>query len=223
MTGRAPLEFSPILSILAPPQRRLWDELGEVPQSFVLVGGTAIALQLEHRSSIDFDFVADRGFDPDDLLRDLTFLREARVSQKSANTLTCVVERNGPVMVSFFGTPSVSLIEPPHVANDNHVRIASLVDLAGMKAAVVQKRAEAKDYIDLDAIIENTEIDLPTALSAARLLYGAKFNPELTLKSLSYFGDGSLPTLPSKIRDRLAKAVAAVDLTHLPPVVRTSQ
>jgi len=92
-----------------------------------------------------------------------------------------------------------------------------------MKAAVVQKRAEAKDYLDLDAIIENTEIDLPTALSAAQLLYGAAFKPELTLKSLSYFGDGSLPTLPDETRDRLAKAVAAVDLTRLPPVVRTSQ
>jgi hypothetical protein len=45
----------------------------------------------------------------------------------------------------------------------------------------------------------------------------------LTLKSLSYFGDRSLPTLAPEIRDRLAKAVAAVDLTHLPPVVRTSQ
>jgi hypothetical protein len=71
-------------------------------------------------------------------------------------------------MVSFFGTPTIQLVEPPHVAHDNKLRIASLVDLAGMKAAVVQKRAEAKDYVDLDAIIRETEIDLPTALSAAR-------------------------------------------------------
>ena len=85
------------------------------------------------------------------------------------------------------------------------MRIASLVDLAGNESGVVQKRAEAKDYIDLDAIIENTEIDLATAVSAAKLLYGDKFNPELTLKSLSYFGDGTLPTLPEEIRDRLTK------------------
>jgi hypothetical protein len=63
---------------------------------------------------------------------------------------------------------------------------------------------------------------LGTALSAGKLLYGAKFNPELTLKSLSYFGDGTLPSLPEEIRARLSKAVLAVDLTHLPPVVRKS-
>lgn len=223
MSNRLPLEFTAILSILAPPQRRLWDELRVVPQSFVLCGGTAVALQLGHRTSVDFDFVGNHEFDPDNLLRDLSFLQGARVSQKSASTLTCIVDRDGPVMLSFFGTPSLSLIEMPHLANDSHLRVASLVDLAGMKAAVVQKRAEAKDYIDLDAIIENTEIDLPTALSAAQLLYDVAFHPELTLKSLSYFGDGSLPTLAPEIRDRLAKAVAAVNLTHLPPVVRTSQ
>lgn len=218
-----PLEFAPILSILEPPQRRLWDELGDVPDSFVLCGGTAVGLQLGHRSSIDFDFLADHEFDPDDIKSKLSILRDARVSQKSASTLTCIVDRAGPVMISFFGTPSIQLVEPPHIANDNQLRIASLVDLAAMKAAVVQKRAEAKDYIDLDAIMQNTEIDLPTALSAARLLYGATFNPELTLKSLSYFGDGSLPSLSDEIRDRLTKAVLAVNLTRLPPVVRTSQ
>jgi hypothetical protein len=151
------------------------------------------------------------------------FLQGSRQVQKSANTLTCIVDRGGPVMVSFFGTPSIDWIESPLVASDNHAKIASLVDLAAMKAAVVQKRAEAKDYIDLDAIIANTEIDLGTALSAGKLFYGAKFNPELTLKSLSYFGDGTLPSLPEEIRARLSKAVLAVDLTHLPPVVRKSK
>jgi len=217
-----PLEFLPILSILEPSQRRLWSELSAVPSSFVLCGGTAVALQLGHRSSVDFDFIAEAEFDPDKLQAEIPFLRDVRPAQKSANTLTCVVDRNGPVQVSFFGTPSIRLIETPHAAEDNHVRIASLLDLAAMKAAVVQKRAEAKDYIDLDAIIQNTEIDLPTALAAAMTMYGPAFNPELTLRSLSYFGDGSLPTLAVTIRDRLAKAVAGVDLRRLPPIVRTS-
>jgi hypothetical protein len=157
------------------------------------------------------------------LQTEIPFLDGIRPAQKSASTLTCVVDRNGPVRVSFFGTPSIHLIETPHVAEDNHLQIASLLDLAGMKAAVVQKRAEAKDYIDLDAIIQNTEIDLPTALAAAITLYGAAFNPELTLRSLSYFGDGSLPTLAGTIRDRLATAVVGVDLSRLPPTVRTRQ
>jgi len=64
------------------------------------------------------------------------------------------------------------------------LRIAGLLDLAGTKAAVVQKRAEARDYIDIDALIHCGNIGLPYALSAAKWIYGSQFNPELTLKSL---------------------------------------
>ena len=61
--------FRPRLDILPPAQRRLWDELGSVPEHFVLYGGTALALHLGHRQSEDFDFFADRDIDPDLLYR----------------------------------------------------------------------------------------------------------------------------------------------------------
>ena len=51
-------DFTPRLDILPPPQRRLWDELAAIPPEFVLYGGTAIALHLGHRQSVDFDFLA---------------------------------------------------------------------------------------------------------------------------------------------------------------------
>ena len=41
----------------------------------------------------------------------------------------------------------------------------------------------------------------------ARAIYGPAFNPELTLKSLSYFGDGNLPTLPKDVQNRLIEVV----------------
>ena len=44
------------LTILPSAQRRLWDELRDVPETFILYGGTAIALQIGHRHSVDFDF-----------------------------------------------------------------------------------------------------------------------------------------------------------------------
>ena len=48
--------FTPNLSILPEPQRRLWAELRDTPKTFVLYGGTALALRLGHRQSQDFDF-----------------------------------------------------------------------------------------------------------------------------------------------------------------------
>ena len=52
----------------------------------------------------------------------------------------------------------------------------------------MQKRAEAKDYLDIDALLQHG-IDLPTALAAGRVIYGRSFNPVITLKALSFFDD----------------------------------
>lgn len=208
------------LEILPPPQRRLWDELMDVPKEFTLYGGTAIALHLGHRNSVDFDFFGTQEFQPQHLVEKIPFLKGAEITQQAPNTLGCLVERGGTVQVSFFGVPAIKPVREPYVARDNGLKIASLIDLAGMKASVVQQRAEAKDYIDLDAMIERKVIDLPAALSAAKLIYPASFNPELTLKALSYYEDGDLNTLPEKTKSRLVEAVRAVDLDRLPELAR---
>jgi hypothetical protein len=87
-----------------------------------------------------------------------------------------------------------------------------------MKVPVVQRRAEAKDYIDMDALITDGHIDLPTALAAGRAIYGAQFNPEITLKALCFFDDGNLRKLPRGLKERLTAAVYAVDLERLPVI-----
>jgi hypothetical protein len=56
-------EFYPHVEILPTAQMRLWRELSAVPDEFVLYGGTALALHLGHRNSVDFDFFARRPLD----------------------------------------------------------------------------------------------------------------------------------------------------------------
>lgn len=213
--------FVPRLDVLPPPQRRLWPELRAVPPHFVLYGGTAIALQLGHRISIDFDLFADRGFDPDRLYRELPFLAGSQVIQKAADTLTCLIERGGTVQVSLFGVPQLSRVHAPLVAPDNALKVAALIDLAGTKAAVIQKRAEARDYLDLDALLASGSVDLPAALAAGCVIYGRMFNPQITLKALSFYEDGNLPSLPGEVQRRLLEAVRAVDLDRLPALAES--
>jgi hypothetical protein len=207
--------FEPKLAILPDAQRALWAELDAIPAEFVLCGGTAIALQLGHRQSVDFDFFGSRAFDPAQLYATVPLLDGSTILQQAANTLTCRVDRTDPVIVSFFGVPTLRRVAAPLIAHDNRLRIASLLDLAGMKAAVVQQRAEAKDYIDLHALLE-AGIELPAALAAAAVIYGERFNPQLTLKALSFFGDGDLPSLPPSVQERIIGAVKSVDLDRLP-------
>jgi Nucleotidyl transferase AbiEii toxin, Type IV TA system len=210
--------FNPRLDILPAPQRRLWPELQEVPRNFVLYGGTAIALRLGHRQSIDFDFFSFGELDPLALLDSLPFLRGAETVQQERNTLTVLVDRGDPVKLSFFGVPKLQVLRPADRTADGVLAVASLLDLAGTKAAVVQVRAEAKDYRDLDAILASG-IDLPQALGAAAAIYGASFNPQITLKALSYFEDGDLAQLPHEIMERIALAARIVDLDRVPTFV----
>lgn len=213
-----PGAFAPRLDILPAPQRRLWDELAQTPPEFVLYGGTALALQLGHRESVDFDFFGNRPLDPNAITLAIPFLTGATVTQREPNTLSCTVDRGGPVKLSFFGVPTLPRLRPPLIATDIGLRIASLLDLAGAKASVVQMRPEAKDYLDIAALLEDGRIGLPTALAAARAMYGAAFNPQITLKALTYFDDGDLRKLPQAAKDRLVSAVRAVDLDRLPVV-----
>jgi hypothetical protein len=205
--------FQPRTDILPPPQLALWSELAATPDHFTLYGGTALALRLGHRSSVDFDFFSNQSFDPDHLAHAVRYLAGAEPVQVDRNTLTCRVERGGPVLVSFFGDLNLGQIAPREQAQGAALHIASLVDLAATKVAVVQKRAQARDYVDIDALIRNG-VDLPTALAAGSVVHGRSFNPLITLKALSYFDD--VPDLPKDVRERLSAAVDAVDPTQLP-------
>ena len=211
--------FSPRLDILPPAQRRLWDELRAVPSEFVLYGGTALALHLGHRDSVDFDFFANCAIDPDAVYRTVAFLKGSQITQNEPNTLTCLVDRDGPIKVSFFGVPHVARLSPPCICADNGLKVASLIDIAATKAAVVQRRAEAKDYIDIDALL-TAGVSLPQALAAARQVFGDAFVPVPTLKALTYFGDKALKSVPKEVQARLVKAVATVDPLRLPSLNR---
>ena len=111
--------FSPKLQILPPAQRDLWPRLGEVPASFVLYEGTALALRLGHRVSEDFDFFSSDPFQAEELERSLPFLDGSTRLQVSANTLTSRVGAEGGVKVSFFGGLRLRRLADPDLVAEN--------------------------------------------------------------------------------------------------------
>ncbi|SPE52611.1 conserved hypothetical protein [Verrucomicrobia bacterium] len=212
--------FQPHLEILPAPQRTLWPELCEIPRHFILYGGTALALRLGHRQSLDFDFFSSKIFAPEELLHGLRLLKDAKVLQNTSQTLTVAVSRGGRVKLSFFGGLPLGRVGEPEPTRDGQIQVASLLDLAGTKAAVITQRAESKDYIDLLAIVASG-LSLPQAMGAALSIYGKQYNPLLTLKSLTYFGDGDLHKLTPKQKQQLID-LAATQAHSLPLVPRVS-
>jgi predicted nucleotidyltransferase component of viral defense system len=203
--------FDPHIHVLPAAQKKLWNELAEIPKNFVLYGGTALALRLGHRQSIDFDFFTSRTIIPEELLSGLKLLRTAQIIQNTSQTLTVTVNHEGPVKLSFFGSISIGRVGTPDETSDGVLGVASLLDLAGTKAKVVLQRAEAKDYLDLLAIFQSGT-SLSQAMAAALSLYGDQYNPMLTIKSLSYFGDGDLHRLTSSQKNQLIKIASDQEL-----------
>ena len=208
--------FSPRLDILPTAQQRLWPELAPTPGHFTLYGGTAIALRLGHGPSVGFDFSTLMSFEPRSLLEELAYLRGAVVRQSAANTLTVTVDRGGPVQLSFFGGLGLGQVAPEELAEGPRLKVAALVDLAGMKAAVVTQRAEVRDYLDIHALLTRAKISLPEMLAAGAVIYGTEFNPLLSLKAIAYHDDPALAELPGDVRRDLIAAVQATDPQKLP-------
>ncbi len=116
---------------------------------------------------------ADAPVNPDELLASLPLLKGATVRQKEPNTLTVVIHRPEPVKISFFGL-SLHRVGEPELTDDGMARVATLWDVAGCKMAAIQNRSEAKDYLDIFALLENG-MPIEEMLASAQVIYGAQF------------------------------------------------
>jgi hypothetical protein len=211
-----PAFFTPNIEILPQGQRELWPLLGAVPAHFTLYGGTALAVQLGHRESIDFDFFSSQTFDPKQLHAGLGFLHPGRIRQSFENTLSCEVPfASGQAQISFFGGLCLTRVEDALLTDDNRIHVASLLDVGGMKLAVIQKRAEAKDYLDIEALLDAGKT-LDKLLSAGLTIYGKQFNPAVAVRALGFFDDLRGDQLSPAAKRTIRNAVDSVRLDSLP-------
>lgn len=202
----------PRLEALPPAQRRLWPQFAPTRSlGFVLYGGTAIALRLGHRASVDFDWFSARRLDKDAIRRALPFAEKATVLQDEKDTLTLSASLEGEVQavrVAFFGSLDFGRVGEPSATEDGAM-IASLDDLMATKLKVLLQRVESKDYVDIAAMLE-AGVSLSKGLAAAELMFKPTFQPSECLKALTYFRGGDLGGLAEPVRNTLVHAVRSV-------------
>lgn len=217
--------FTPHMEILPGPQRRLWRQLAPTADlGFVLYGGTAIALRLGHRTSVDFDFFSDRPLDRGALHAALQ-MTAATTIQDAPGTWSLLVADGGQdgatVKLSFFGGLRFGRVGTPDTTDDGVLQVASRDDLLATKLKVLLQRVEAKDYRDV-AVLLAEGADLASGLAAAVALYGNAFQPSECLKALVYFEGGDLQSLSMGEKALLVKCASAVrDLPRVDVVAHT--
>jgi hypothetical protein len=200
-----PQRLEPKLGVLPPAQKEIWTSLASAPRlNFVLYGGTAVALHLGHRESLDFDFFRSEPLDKDQIRAAFGFINGAAVVQDASDTLVVMAEMpSGPVKVSFFGNIRFGRVNDALQTRDDVLLVASLDDLMATKLKATLDRAEAKDYRDIAEMI-SAGVSLPAGLSAFKAMFNGE--PSQVLRAIGYFEDGDLRTLAESDRQLLRNA-----------------
>jgi hypothetical protein len=162
-----------------------------------LAGGTALALQLNHRYSYDFDFFTSEKFDEGILVQRITELfSNFKLERKDWGTILGYL---GEIRFSLFFY-KYSLLFKTHKFLD--INIADIKDIAAMKIAAIADRGTKRDFIDLYYIFNEAKI---ITLEEALKLYNKKFkalsqNKIHIFKSLVYFEDADKDKSPKMIK-----------------------
>jgi hypothetical protein len=149
-------------------------------EGFYLAGGTALALQIGHRVSVDFDFFSFEPL-PDGLLRKVKRVFENHqisVTYSVPEQLNVVIDG---VKVTFFNYPYKNIYSTiPYKG----IFLASVEEIALMKAFSIGKRLSFKDYTDWYFMLLEKRVSLEGVISAAEKKFGADFNDRLFLGQL---------------------------------------
>lgn len=164
--------------------------LKEFPAQTYLAGGTAVALHLGHRLSVDFDFFTPEDIDSLQWYQQLLIAFNANFKLSAEkiekNTLVLILNSTG---FSIFRYP-YPLIQPPVTDPGFPLPVASLIDLACMKLIAINQRGTCKDFIDLKFIMEHTGYSLSDLLQAVGCKYTVGKEMFFQIKkSLIYFED----------------------------------
>lgn len=169
--------------ILTKEQEFLLPLIKKFSKSFGLVGGTAIALHIGHRRSIDFDLFSMKPFSNLRLKRvvtDFVKIDEELVSKKGEYTFFV-----RGVKITFYHFPFTI---PFTEKFEGAISLPDLKTLAAMKAYALGQRAKWKDYVDLYFIIRDY-YKIPDIVARTEELFGKEFNEKMFLAQLSYFED----------------------------------
>ena len=158
-----------------------------LPVDTYMAGGTAVAIYLNHRVSVDIDLFTEKEFYCCSII--------APIGQRYVTTVTNPAEKNtliamvSNVRLSLFHYP-YPLLKPLVSKPECNIRLASPEDIAAMKVIAITQRGTAKDFVDLNALMRAFGLSLDYLTSQVQKKYGVSEDYGYQIKrSLVYFDD----------------------------------
>lgn len=185
-----------------------------------LVGGTALALQIGHRRSIDLDIFGHLDLSPFEVEQELRVYGATSVRNRSKRIQGYMVSGVQVDLVEY----DYPWLDAPIMGEG--LRLASCRDIAAMKLAAITNRGTKKDFVDLRFLLETFELAEMLDFYARKFADGALFP---VLKNLVFFDDADEDPMPNMLKacdwqaakQRIADAVSVLSVgqtSALPPV-----
>ncbi len=169
------------LEVLNHNQKDLLNFISQFKREYYLVGGTAIALHIGHRESIDFDLFKNSAIRKNDIYKKIELAKVGyRFSYENYEQLNLLIK---DVKFTFFSFPYKI---PTNAEIKGIIKMPDLLTLAAMKAFALGRRAKWKDYVDLYFILKDF-YSFEEIASTASLLFGEQFSKKLFKMQLGYF------------------------------------
>ncbi len=169
-------------NILSIEQKSLLPFIESFAREYYLVGGTAIALQIGHRESIDFDMFKKNNVNISKIASKIkTYNLDYKLIHKDSNSFHIIIKG---VKITFFQYP----FDVPTQARFGKLQMPNLLHLAAMKAYAIGRRAKWKDYVDLYFIL-NQHFTIDKICNVTENIFGSLFSSKLFKQQLCYFDD----------------------------------
>jgi len=156
-------------------------------EAFNLAGGTALALQIGHRISVDLDFFGDVAFDAIEVMDAIRDFAEVSIISQSRSIL--ILNTNG--VKTDFVRYRYPLLKP--VLQMEDLRLLSTLDIGAMKLAAITNRGRKRDFFDLFFLLKTYSLRQLIDAYNAKYADGSEF---LVLKSIIYFDDAEEDDTP---------------------------
>jgi hypothetical protein len=172
-------------NVLTHEQMVLAERLFPEVNDFYLAGGTALALQIGHRRSVDFDLASSKEIVSFDIERRLISrgFDIQTVFTATSDEFSVLIDRT---RVTYFSFPFK--IQPKITWKRAQIRLPEIIDLGAMKAYALGRRSMWKDYVDLYFLLK-FKLSLAELIEKSRAIFSSHFNAKLFREQLCYFED----------------------------------
>jgi predicted nucleotidyltransferase component of viral defense system len=168
----------------------------EAFDNFALAGGTALALQLGHRISIDLDFFTQEEFDSENLKLLIENHFEAINFATDKNSLSAYIKHESATVKVDFIRHNYPAFHK--IINKDNIRMYALEEIVAMKLNAIKNRGAKKDFYDIYEILQHYSV---ATIIEWYLQKYQNLNLLMLLKSLTYFVDADNEPNPISLRN----------------------